>query len=153
MRSLLAIISLFVSTPARGWSAERIAIQMAQSQIATVVVGKHISIEGMPAECPTLAQAKSKAEQHHDDHYIHQARDHLIAGIKLNIVIWRKGLRPCFRQVLPLGHACLKALLKGATLAEALTNVEDFDFENWLSSAASSGLLMVDQTIQSKLMS
>jgi Cu/Ag efflux protein CusF len=63
MGRLLVIIFLVVLIPLRGWSAERMVVQMAYSQTIAEVADEQISMDGMPDDCPMLAQAKSKAEK------------------------------------------------------------------------------------------
>ena len=57
------VILLVVLIPLRGWSAERMVIQMAYSQTVAEVADEQISMDGMPADCPMLAQAESKSEK------------------------------------------------------------------------------------------
>ena len=59
----LLVILLVMLIPLRGWSAERMVIQMAYSQTVAEVADAQISMDGMPADCPMLAQAESKSEK------------------------------------------------------------------------------------------
>lgn len=59
----LLVILLVMLIPLRGWSAERMVIQMAYSQTVAQVADELISMDGMPADCPMLAQAESKSEK------------------------------------------------------------------------------------------
>ena len=59
----LLVILLVVLIPLRGWSAERMVIQMAYSQTVAEVADELISMDGMPADCPMLAQAESKSDK------------------------------------------------------------------------------------------
>jgi hypothetical protein len=59
----LLVIILVMLIPLRGWSAERMAVQMAFSQAIVDSVGEQVSMVDMPDDCPTLAQAKSTAEK------------------------------------------------------------------------------------------
>jgi hypothetical protein len=56
----LLVIFLVMLIPLRGWSAERMVIQMAYSQ---TVADAQMSMDGMPADCPMLAQAESKSDK------------------------------------------------------------------------------------------
>lgn len=58
----LLVILLVILIPLRGWSAERMAVQMASSQTVAEVADELISMDSMPADCPMLAQAESKSE-------------------------------------------------------------------------------------------
>lgn len=57
------VILLVVLIPLRGWSAERMVIQMAYSQTVAEVADAQMSMDGMPADCPMLAQAESKSQK------------------------------------------------------------------------------------------
>jgi hypothetical protein len=59
----LLVILLVMLLPLRGWSAERMAIQMTQSQAIVEVIGDRVSMAGMPADCPMIAQTSSEAEK------------------------------------------------------------------------------------------
>jgi hypothetical protein len=60
----LLVILLVMLLPLRGWSAERMAIQMTQSQAIVEVAGAQVSVAAMPADCPMLAQpASSETEE------------------------------------------------------------------------------------------
>lgn len=57
------VIILLMLIPLRGWSAERMAFQMAYSQSVAAVAGEQVSMSDMPADCPMFAQAESKTEE------------------------------------------------------------------------------------------
>ena len=59
----LLVIFLVMLIPLRGWSAERMVIQMAYSQTVAEVADAQMSMDGMPADCPMLAQAESKSDK------------------------------------------------------------------------------------------
>jgi hypothetical protein len=59
----LLVILLIMLLPLRGWSAERMAIQMTQSQAIVEVTGDQVFMGGMPADCPMMAQTSSEAEK------------------------------------------------------------------------------------------
>jgi len=59
----LFVILLVVLLPLRGWSAERMAIQMAQSQAIVEATEEQVSMAGMPADCPMMVQATSETQQ------------------------------------------------------------------------------------------
>jgi hypothetical protein len=61
--SRLLVIILVLLIPLRGWSAERMAFQMAYSQAVAAVAGEQVSMSDMPADCPMLVQTESKAEK------------------------------------------------------------------------------------------
>jgi hypothetical protein len=52
----LLVILLVMLLPLRGWSAERMAIQMTSSQVAIEIAGEQVSLAAMPEDCPMLAQ-------------------------------------------------------------------------------------------------
>lgn len=57
----MLVILLVILIPLRGWSAERMAIQMAQqSQVAVEVGIEHVS---MAADCPMMTQLPSQTEK------------------------------------------------------------------------------------------
>jgi hypothetical protein len=56
----LLIILLVMLLPLRGWSAERMAVQMAPSLAIVEVAEVVISMDGMPIDCPMLGQSVSK---------------------------------------------------------------------------------------------
>lgn len=56
-------------------------------------------------------------------------------------VVWRDGWRPQVRQALPHEAALLQALLRGATLGQALDAAPHLDVAAWLGVAVRSGLL------------
>lgn len=58
------VILLVMLLPLRGWSAERMAIQMTQSQMTAEVAGEPASMAGMPADClMMMAQPASETEK------------------------------------------------------------------------------------------
>lgn len=59
----LLLILLVMLIPLRGWSAERMAVQMTSSQVSMVVAAGAVAMEAMPADCPMLAQPASEAEK------------------------------------------------------------------------------------------
>jgi hypothetical protein len=59
----LLVILLVMLIPLHGWSAERMAVQMAYSQTILAAVGEQAPFAKMPADCPMVAQAASKAEK------------------------------------------------------------------------------------------
>lgn len=59
----LLVILLAMLLPLRGWSAERVAIQMSQTQAIVEIVGEHVFMASMPADCPMLAQPVSGTEK------------------------------------------------------------------------------------------
>jgi hypothetical protein len=61
--SRLIVILLVILIPLHGWSAESMAFRMAYSQAVAEVAGEPVSVAGMSADCPMLAQAGSKAEE------------------------------------------------------------------------------------------
>ena len=55
----LLLIFLVMLLPLRGWSAERMATQMVQSQVVASIAGDY----AMPADCPMMAQPASQTEE------------------------------------------------------------------------------------------
>ncbi len=49
----------------RSWSAQSMAIQIAHSQASVQAVDKQVSMDGMPADCPMLAQPSPKDMESH----------------------------------------------------------------------------------------
>lgn len=56
----LLLILLVMLIPLRGWSAERMAVQMTSSQVSMTAT---VAMEAMPADCPMMAQPASEAEK------------------------------------------------------------------------------------------
>lgn len=59
----LLLILLVMLIPLRGWSAERMAVQMTSSQVHVAAAGGPVSVAAMPADCPMLAQPAWDAEK------------------------------------------------------------------------------------------
>jgi hypothetical protein len=59
----LLVILLVILLPLRGWSAERMSIQMTLNQPAVEAAGMQVLAKGMPADCPMLGQLVSEAEK------------------------------------------------------------------------------------------
>ena len=57
-RFLLILIIMLI--PLRSWSAQSMAIQIAHSQASMDLVDKQVFMDGMPADCPMLAQPAPK---------------------------------------------------------------------------------------------
>jgi hypothetical protein len=57
------VILLVILMPLRGWSTESMASRMAYSQAVAEVADAQMSMDGMPADCPMLAQAESKFDK------------------------------------------------------------------------------------------
>lgn len=70
------------------------------------------------------------------------------AGLRLRegrgecALVWRDGLRPRVRECGEGEARFLSALLRGASLEEALAGAGDFDFSGWLAPAVQAGLLV-----------
>lgn len=59
----LLLILLVMLLPLRGWSAERMVLQMILSQAALQVADEQMAMSGMPADCPMMARPASEAEK------------------------------------------------------------------------------------------
>lgn len=66
----------------------------------------------------------------------------LRAATAQDLVVWRMGLRPEFRQALPGEVDLLSALLDGASLGQALDAAEALDFGQWFPLAVQSQLVL-----------
>lgn len=66
----------------------------------------------------------------------------LRAGVAQNVVVWRQGLRPQFRQALPGEADVLEHLLDGVMMGQALDQSPSLDFAQWFPSAVSSQLVL-----------
>jgi hypothetical protein len=66
----------------------------------------------------------------------------LRAAVSQDLVIWRRGLRPDFRQAMPGEALMLSALLGGASLGQALDAAETLDFGLWFPMAIQSQLIL-----------
>lgn len=59
----LLVILLVMLIPLRGWSVERMAFQMTQSQVVVEVASEQVSIAGMPPDCPMMALPAFETEK------------------------------------------------------------------------------------------
>ena len=66
----------------------------------------------------------------------------LRAGVAQNIVVWRQGFRPMFREALVGETDLLAHLLAGASLGAALDQSPGLDFTQWFPSAIASQLVL-----------
>jgi len=66
----------------------------------------------------------------------------LRAGTAEHALVWRAGLRPCVRPCGAGEAKLVTALLRGASLLSALEAAPDLDFQDWLTMAVQSGLLL-----------
>lgn len=71
-------------------------------------------------------------------------------GIAECALIWRRGYKPCVRQTLPGEADLLNVLLTGDSLAKALEEAPQLDFNFWLAQAVNSGLLLAVVPINNK---
>ena len=63
-------------------------------------------------------------------------------GVAQEVLVWRQGFRPQFRQALPGETALLGHLLSGATLGQALDLSKRLDFAQWFPMAIASQLVL-----------
>lgn len=73
---------------------------------------------------------------------LENAGSELRAGVAQNIVVWRQGFRPMFREALPGEMDLLAHLLAGASLGAALDQSSGLDFTQWFPSAMASQLVL-----------
>ena len=66
----------------------------------------------------------------------------LRAGVAQDVVVWRQGLRPQFRQAQPGEADWLEQLLAGAAMGPALDQAPDLDFSHWFPTATASQLVL-----------
>ena len=66
----------------------------------------------------------------------------LRASTPQELVVWRSGLRPVFRQALPGEADLLSALLAGVSLGEALDAAPALDFGQWFPLSIQSQLVL-----------
>ncbi len=66
----------------------------------------------------------------------------LRAGVSQEVVVWRQGLRPQFRQALPGEADMLQHLMTGAAMGPALDHAPELDFTQWFPSAVASQLVL-----------
>ena len=66
----------------------------------------------------------------------------LRAGVSQEVVVWRQGLRPQFRQALPGEVDLLQHLMTGAAMGPALDHAPELDFTQWFPSAVASQLVL-----------
>ena len=59
MRRFLLIL-LIMLIPLRAWSAQSMTMQIAHSQASVQAADEQVSMDGMPADCPMLAQPAPK---------------------------------------------------------------------------------------------
>ncbi len=57
-------------------------------------------------------------------------------------LVWRQGLKPLLRHAQPGEALFLAAVQEGLSLADALSAAPEFDFNQWLTPAVQSGLLL-----------
>ena len=76
---------------------------------------------------------------------LEEAGARLRAHIAEDVVVWREGLQACAREALPGEADALVALLRGASLGQALDAAPALDAAAWLSLAVHSGLLLAVQ--------
>lgn len=77
---------------------------------------------------------------------LEEAGRRLRAGLAEAALVWRKGFKPCVRQMDGAEAAFVTAVLQGRALEEALQEAlhgaPAFDFNTWLPNAVQSGLLL-----------
>jgi hypothetical protein len=66
----------------------------------------------------------------------------LRAGVAQDVVVWRQGLRPQFRQALPGEADLLQSLMAGAAMGPAVDQAPDLDFAQWFPVAIASQLVL-----------
>ncbi|OYT92470.1 MAG: hypothetical protein CFE43_08470 [Burkholderiales bacterium PBB3] len=66
----------------------------------------------------------------------------LRAGVGQDVLVWRQGLRPQFRQVLPGEADLLERLLAGDAMGRALDQAPSLDFAQWFPGAIASQLVL-----------
>lgn len=71
-----------------------------------------------------------------------EAGAELRSGVSQDVVVWRQGLRPKFRQALPGEAAWLDYLLAGRNVGHALDACPDLDFAQWFPLAIESQLVL-----------
>jgi hypothetical protein len=64
------------------------------------------------------------------------------AGAAQDVVVWRQGLRPQFRQALPGETGLLELLMAGASMGLALDQSPKIDFAQWFPQAIASQLIL-----------
>lgn len=83
---------------------------------------------------PSLDEAGSRLRQGHGE----------------SALIWRHGYKPCLRLALPGEADLLNVLLAGDSLAKALAESSELDFNLWLTQAVNTGLLLAVLPINNK---
>ena len=78
----------------------------------------------------------------HGSPSLEEAGAELGAGVAQNVLVWRQGLRPQCRQVLPDEADLLDALLAGVALGQALDQTPGLDFAQWFPAAIASQLVL-----------
>lgn len=73
---------------------------------------------------------------------LQEAGAQLREEVAQDVVVWRSGYRPQFRQALAGEADCLQALLHGESLAAALDHAPALDFGQWLPMAVQSALVL-----------
>ncbi len=66
----------------------------------------------------------------------------LRAGVAQEVVVWRQGLRPQFRQALPGEAGLLEFLMADGSMGQALDRSPDLDFAQWFPQAVASQLIL-----------
>lgn len=66
----------------------------------------------------------------------------LRAGVAQDVVVWRHGLHPQFRQALPGEAGLLEFLMADVSVGQALDQSSDLDFVQWFPQAVASQLVL-----------
>jgi hypothetical protein len=64
------------------------------------------------------------------------------ASVAQDVLIWRKGFRPQFREAIPAEAGLMRQLLAGASLGHALERSPGLDFAQWFPTAFSTQLVL-----------
>ena len=71
-----------------------------------------------------------------------QVGTELRAGVAQEVVVWRQGLRPQFRQALPGEASLLEFLMADGSMGQSLDYSPNLDFAQWFPQAVASQLIL-----------
>lgn len=102
----------------------------------TLVLAPGVAL--IPSMWPVVSIANAHLRQ---EPSLEEAGARLRAGVAEAALVWRDGLRPCVREAVPAEATLVQALLRGASLLDALAPAGALDFNAWLLPAVQQGLV------------
>lgn len=94
-----------------------------------------VHLDGTPANSPVFEGLAQKLKD----------------GVAETAIVWRMGLQPRFRRVMPGEKNFVERLQLGSSLESALSNTPELDFQTWLPRAYQDQLLLAVEPLNTQL--